>query len=119
MPGAALPNDRWSLDCVSEDCVSDQFVGGRRFRIIAIYDNRTRECLTAVADVSLSGRRVARELDLLIAVRPALVSDNGTELTSNALLSWAIETGCRPIRTSRCKRLHRKFQWLPARRVPG
>ena len=39
----------------------------------------------------LSGRRVARELDLLIAVRgkpKAIISDNGTELTSNAILSW-------------------------------
>ena len=32
-------------------------------------DDCTRECLAAVADVSLSGRRVARELDLLIAAR--------------------------------------------------
>jgi putative transposase len=86
IPGAALPNDRWSLDFVS-----DQLVTGRRFRILAIYDDCTRECLAAVADVSLSGRRVARELDLLIAVRAkprSILSDNGTELTSNAILSW-------------------------------
>ena len=91
MPGAALPNDRWSLDFVS-----DQFVGGRRFRILAIFDDCTRECLALVADVSLSGRRVARELDLLIAERGkprTIVSDNGTELTSNAILSWADEAG--------------------------
>ena len=91
MPGAALPNDRWSLDFVS-----DQFVSGRRFRILAIYDDCTRECLATVADVSLSGRRVARELDLLIALRAkprSIVSDNGTELTSNAILSWAAEAG--------------------------
>jgi putative transposase len=91
MPGAALPNDRWSLDFVS-----DQFVGGRRFRILAIYDDCTRECLATVADVSLSGRRVARELDLLIALRTrprSIVSDNGTELTSNAILSWTAESG--------------------------
>jgi hypothetical protein len=37
-------------------------------------------------------RRVARELDLLIATRgkpKSIVSDNGTELTSNGILSWA------------------------------
>ena len=62
MPAAVLPNDRWSLDFVA-----DQMADGRRFRILAIYDDCTRECLAAVADVSLSGRRVARELDLLIA----------------------------------------------------
>ena len=90
MPGAALPNDRWSLDFVS-----DQLVSGRRFRILAIYDDCTRECLAAVADVSLSGRRVARELDLLLAARRkprSIISDNGTELTSNAILTWTAET---------------------------
>jgi putative transposase len=91
MPGAAAPNDRWSLDFVS-----DQFVSGRRFRILGIYDDCTRECLATIADVSLSGRRVARELDRLIAVRgkpKSILSDNGTELTSNAILSWATEEG--------------------------
>ena len=90
MPVAALPNDRWSLDFVS-----DQFVSGRRFRILGIYDDCTRECLATVADVSLSGRRVARELDLLITARgkpKTIVSDNGTELTSNAILAWAADT---------------------------
>jgi len=85
-----LPNDRWSLDFVA-----DQLACGRRFRILAIFDDCTRECLAAVADVSLSGRRVARELDLLIATRgkpKTVVSDNGTELTSNAILSWAYQT---------------------------
>jgi len=64
IPVPLLPNDRWSLDFVS-----DQLACGRRFRILAIFDDCTRECLTAVADTSLSGRRVARELDLLLAMR--------------------------------------------------
>lgn len=91
MPVPASPNARWSLDFVS-----DQFICGRRFRILAIYDDCTRECLRAVADVSISGRRVARELDLLMAWRgkpKSIVSDNGTELTSNAILSWAEQNG--------------------------
>jgi putative transposase len=90
IPTPALPNDRWSLDFVS-----DQFICGRRFRILAIFDDCTRECLAAVADVSISGRRVARELDQLIATRGkprTIVSDNGTELTSNAILCWAYES---------------------------
>lgn len=89
MPVAAAPNDRWSLDFVA-----DQFVCGRRFRILAIYDDCTRECLATVADTSLSGRRTAHELDRLLSWRGApksIVSDNGTELTSNAILSWAAE----------------------------
>lgn len=84
-------NQRWSLDFVS-----DQMTDGRRFRILTVIDNCTRECLALIADTSLSGGRVARELDLIIAQRgrpDTIVSDNGTEYTSNAILSWADETG--------------------------
>ena len=83
------PNERWSLDFVS-----DSFTDGRRFRILAIVDDFTRECLALIADTSLSGLRVARELDAVIALRarPALcVSDNGTEFTSMAMLKWSKE----------------------------
>jgi len=86
---ALVANQRWSLDFVA-----DQMTDGRRFRILEVFDDCTRECLALVADTSLSGRRVARELDALIAWRgkPAsIVSDNGTELTSNAILEWADE----------------------------
>jgi putative transposase len=82
-------NQRWSLDFLS-----DQLSDSRRFRILAVVDDFTRECLTLVADTSLSGMRVARELDLIIAARarPAsCVSDNGTELTSMAILRWTQE----------------------------
>ena len=60
-----------------------------------IYDVCTRRCLAAIADFSLSGKRVARELDRLIAVhgRPTGVgSDNGTELTSSAILTWTADS---------------------------
>jgi len=85
------PNQRWSLDFLS-----DTFTDGRRFRILAVVDDFTRECLCLVADTSLSGSRVARELDAIIATRgrPLLcVSDNGTELTSMAILRWCQESG--------------------------
>jgi putative transposase len=90
MPVPALPNDLWVLDFVS-----DQLVSGRRFRILAIFDVCTRRCLAAIADFSLSGKRVARELDLLVAVHgkpKAIGSDNGTELTSNAILTWTADS---------------------------
>jgi putative transposase len=83
------PNRRWSLDFVS-----DQFTSGRRFRILAVVDDFTRECLALVADTSLSGIRVARELDLIATMRglpESIVSDNGTELTSCAVLAWSQE----------------------------
>ena len=56
-----MPNDRWSLDFVS-----DQLTCGRCFRILTVVDDCTRECLALVADTSLSGIRVARELDRLM-----------------------------------------------------
>ncbi len=85
------PNDRWSLDFVS-----DQLIDGRRFRILAVVDDCTRKCLGLVADTSLSGLRVTRELDRLIHEhgKPKMVvSDNGSELTSNAILRWADDSG--------------------------
>jgi len=89
IPTANRANARWSLDFVH-----DQLVCGRRFRILNIVNDVTRECLACVPDVSLSGRRVIRELDHIIARRGApemIVSDNGTEFTSNAVLAWAQE----------------------------
>jgi putative transposase len=80
-------NARWSLDFVH-----DQFASGRRFRILNIVDDVTRECLAAIPDTSISGRRVARELTALIKRRGKpgmIVSDNGTEFTSNAMFAWA------------------------------
>ncbi len=83
----AKANARWSLDFVH-----DQFACGRRFRVLNIVDDVTRECLAAIPDTSISGRRVARELTMLIERRGKpgmIVSDNGTELTSNAILAWS------------------------------
>ena len=70
----AKANARWSLDFVH-----DQFACGRRFRILNIVDDVTRECLAAIPDTSISGRRVARELTTLIERRGKpgmIVSDN-------------------------------------------
>jgi putative transposase len=80
-------NQRWSLDFVS-DALSD----GRRFRILCIVDDFSRECLATVVDTSLGGVRVVRELEQLGFERSTprvIVSDNGTELTSCAVLRWA------------------------------
>ena len=84
------PNERWSLDFVS-----DAFTDGRRLRVLAIVDDFSRECLALVADTSLSGLRVTRELTAIMARRgrpKTIVSDNGTELTSMAVLRWCQET---------------------------
>ncbi len=70
----AKANARWSLDFVH-----DQFANGRRFRILNVVDDMTRECLAAIPDTSISGKRVARELTTLIERRGKpgmIVSDN-------------------------------------------
>jgi putative transposase len=62
--------------------------------VLNVVDGVTRECLAAIPDTSISGRRVARELTALIERRGKpgmIVSDNGTELTSNAILKWCAE----------------------------
>jgi putative transposase len=87
----AKPNARWSLDFVH-----DKLANGRRFRILNIVDDVTRECLAAIPDISISGARVARELTAVVARRGKpgmIVSDNGTELTSNAILAWSAQAG--------------------------
>lgn len=81
-----MPNQRWSLDFVS-----DQLTDGRRFRILTVVDDCTRECLALIADTSLSGARVARELATVFDARgkpQTIVSDNGTEFTSNAIVKF-------------------------------
>lgn len=83
------PNQRWSVDFVA-----DQLDNGRRIRLLTVIDDFNSECVGIVADVSLPGARVARELDRMIAARgrPAMiVSDNGTEFTGTAMLRWSAE----------------------------
>jgi len=85
------PNQRWSLDFVN-----DAFTDGRRFRILTVIDDYTRENLALVADTSISGLRVSRELDRIITDRGlpnTIVSDNGTEFTSMAILQWVQNNG--------------------------
>ncbi len=74
IPRPAGPNSR-----LSTDFVHDQLANGYRFRLLTVIDDVTKECLAAVPDTSLSGKRVVREMTALIArrCRPgAIVSDN-------------------------------------------
>ena len=84
-------NQRRSLDFIS-----DAFEDGQQFRVLLIADDCTREALVTAVDRSLSGARMARELDDLIRLRgqpDMIVSDNGTEMTSHAVLRWCQNTG--------------------------
>lgn len=83
------PNQRWSLDFVS-----DQLASGRRFRILNVIDDYTRECVLQVVDFSISGERAARELEQNARPLPkSIVCDNGPEFTSKAMFFWARRAG--------------------------
>jgi putative transposase len=86
---AARPNAIWVLDFVS-----DTLESGRKFRVFNVEDQFTRRGLGVEVDTSLPGKRAVRVLDRLVAVwgKPEMiVSDNGTELTCNAMLKWTTE----------------------------
>lgn len=85
----AQANQHWSMDFVS-----DSLRNGRRFRVLTIVDDLTRECPALEVDHSLPGLRVTRVLDRLAATRglPNVITvDNGPEFISRALDSWAHE----------------------------
>jgi transposase InsO family protein len=71
------PNQRWSLDFVS-----DMLADGRRFRVLVVVDDFTRECLALVVDISLSRMRVARELAAIAQAhgRPLMIPDQVRDL---------------------------------------
>ncbi|SFG25219.1 putative transposase [Roseobacter denitrificans OCh 114] len=80
----------------SLDFVFDAFADGQRFRVLCIVDDCTREALATVVDRSLSGARMTRELENPIRRRgqpDMIVSDNGTEMTSHAVLRCCKDTG--------------------------
>ena len=88
---ASRPNEIWVLDFVSDVLDTSQ-----RFRVFNVEDQLTREGLGTEVDSSLPARRVVRVLDAIVAERgkPAMiVSDNGTELTSNTVLKWTEANG--------------------------
>ena len=91
LPVPDRPMRRWSLDFMS-----DQLSCGRRFRILNIVDDCSRECPGQIVDLSISGERLARFLDDLARRRglpEGLVMDNGPEPTSKAMFEWARRTG--------------------------
>lgn len=74
------------------DFVHDQLACGRRFRVLNVVDNYSRECVGQLAAFSISGQRVARFLDDLLKQRGkprSITCDNGTEFTSKALFFWS------------------------------
>ena len=103
-PGVTRPNQRWSIDFVS-DCVST----GKVIRMLTMVDDCTRECPSIEVDTSLGGLRVRRVLDRVAAERglpEAIVLDNGPEFRGRALAAWSEERVCgwsSFSRASRCR----------------
>ena len=82
------PNQRWSMDFVS-----DQLANGRRFRVLNVIDDFSREVIGQLVGVSLSGHRVARFLTQLGEERE--LPDNGREFMGKAKFEWAEDNGVR------------------------
>ena len=109
-------NQRWSMDFVA-----DQLSNGRRFRILNIVDEYSREVVGQLVSTSISGQQVARFLDHLAETRGLprhVVCDNGTEFTSKAMFFWSKETKVKlsfiqpgkPTQNAFCESLNGKFR---------
>ena len=91
MPSPQRPNQRWSMDFVT-----DSIVTGRRFRALAIVDDYSRECPVIEVDTSLGGVRVVSVLERLAETRGlpnVITTDNGPEFAGRALDEWAYRKG--------------------------
>jgi putative transposase len=91
LPLPDRPNQRWSMDFVS-----DQLADGRRFRCLTLVDDFTRQCLAIQVDTSIGGSTVANLLQTLIKQRgqpTTITTDNGPEFICRALHHWAQASG--------------------------
>jgi putative transposase len=91
LPEAKAPNERWSMDFVS-----DGLFTSRRFRVFTLVDHFTRESPAIVADHSIPGSRVVEVLDHLagLGIKPQVITvDNGPEFSGRALDEWAHRNG--------------------------
>jgi putative transposase len=96
LPVPERPNRIWALDFMH-----DALSCGRKIRFLNIVDACTRECLEIETDFGFSGDRVARILDVLLVSRgvpEVIMSDNGPEFQSTAIMRWAA-----------CNRVHWHF----------
>lgn len=82
-------NQCWALDFVS-----DALANGRKIRLLTVVDVHTRESLKIAVDYSLNGESVLSLLEELLRERgkpEIILSDNGTEFTSNKVTRWQKE----------------------------
>lgn len=109
-------NERWSMDFVA-----DQLSIGRRFRVLNIIDEFSREVVGQLVSTSISVQQVARFLDEVAESRSLprhVVCDNGTEFTRKAMFFWSKETNVKlsfikpgkPAQNAFCESLNGKFR---------
>lgn len=85
-------SQRRACEALEYDRSSGSFNDGRRFGVLTVVDDHTRECLALIADTSLSGPRVVRDLDAVIARRGRplmVVSETAARFTSMAIPRWS------------------------------
>ena len=90
-PEAVAPNDRWSIDFVS-----DRLSDGRAFRVLSLVDNVSRVSPALEADFKMTGERVCEVLNRAIVAHglPKTIRlDNGPEFAGKALDAWAYGRG--------------------------
>jgi len=90
-PQAQRPHERWSMDFVH-----DQLFDGRRFRVLTVVDQWSRQSPLLEPAFSFSGQSVAQCLERWVARHGAPISitvDHGTEFTSRTLEDWAWRRG--------------------------
>ena len=91
LPPAERPNERWSMDLVT-----DRLESGRPFRVLTVVDQFSRECPLLEPGVSMTGKAVAGALERLSFAGPlprVITVDNGSEFYSQAIDSWAYRRG--------------------------
>jgi putative transposase len=116
LPAPARANQRWSMDFVH-----DVTWHGRKFRVLVVLDEFTREALALLVDTSIGGDRVARVLEELVSIRGTperIITDNGPEFTGKALDAWAYQHGVKlhfirpgkPVENAYCESFNGKLR---------
>lgn len=85
------PNERWSIDFVS-----DNFISGRRLKILTVVDNFTKECPLIHVDTNITGLKLVdifKELGKRRPLPSTIVCDNGPEFISRDFDAWAYNRG--------------------------
>ena len=80
------------------DFLHDRLADGRRFRVLTMVDDYSREAPAMTVDTSLTGARVVAVLERLAETRglpQAITIDNGPEFAGSALDAWAYRRGVR------------------------